>query len=544
MVKVVAYYRVSTDNQNPKRQEQEIKQYCTGFNLSIVKEFTEIESGKIKIRPGLTSLIDFVSNSNNEIDYVIISEISRLGRTSEVLRTVEKLTDLKIGLISKKECLTTLNENKTKNATAEMILGVMSALNSYELETMKIRCNSGMLTAARAGKVSGGYNPYGYQKENNVSKKLVINKLEAEVVKQIFNWYNEGISTYEITNRLNEQNIPTRSKVKKFKVSTVYAMLNNPIYKGIRMFKGETIKAPKIISIVDFDKAQSTMKHNDNKTNKSSKNVFLFNSKILVCGICGKTYFAKKRSETDQRYMCNSNRYHNEYCGNYGISIPKLEQSVQKFLLDYFFDYIIEKRTIKDNYDSELLTISNELIRLNKDLKKESIKEKKLLDSYLNDLISKELHGKESLKIKSNQSDIIQSIENETIKKNELNLMIKSNNNTDLIKENWRVNGINKELINKVISKIVITRDENVKLSTNKIDRVVKVQVYVNSICGTFWISQRSNKIEIDKGEMFFNKERVKLFLAYPDSKKRVVKKEIETKFKNDLTKLIKTGTK
>jgi DNA invertase Pin-like site-specific DNA recombinase len=88
-MKSVCYVRVSTDIQEYDRQIEDIRKYCNEANLELVKEFSEKESGKIKIRPALTEMIEFIKL--NEVDFVVISELSRLGRTSKVLETIEFL---------------------------------------------------------------------------------------------------------------------------------------------------------------------------------------------------------------------------------------------------------------------------------------------------------------------------------------------------------------------------------------------------------------------------------------------------------------------
>ena len=138
VIHAVAYFRVSSERQDLDRQRNDIKKECDYLGYKLVKSFEEKESGKIKERPELMAMMEYLQNNPN-VSYVIISELSRLGRTSFVLSTIEALSKLKIGLISIKERLTTLNEDKTVNATATMITGVLSSINSYELETISFR---------------------------------------------------------------------------------------------------------------------------------------------------------------------------------------------------------------------------------------------------------------------------------------------------------------------------------------------------------------------------------------------------------------------
>ena len=83
-INVVVYQRVSKDIQDFNRQVQDIEEYCSKNNYNIVESFTEKMSGVKRVRPAMTKLINLIKETTN-IDFVICSELSRLGRTSEVI---------------------------------------------------------------------------------------------------------------------------------------------------------------------------------------------------------------------------------------------------------------------------------------------------------------------------------------------------------------------------------------------------------------------------------------------------------------------------
>ncbi|HZK94951.1 MAG TPA: recombinase family protein [Prolixibacteraceae bacterium] len=145
-IKVVIYCRVSLDRREYTRQIEAITKYCKFNEYTIVGEFCEKETGKHKLRPELISMMEYLK-LNSDVSFVVIDELSRIGRTSYVLETIEQLNAVKIGLISLKENLTTLNEDKTVNATATMITGVLASINSYELDTLNYRIKSGLLSS-------------------------------------------------------------------------------------------------------------------------------------------------------------------------------------------------------------------------------------------------------------------------------------------------------------------------------------------------------------------------------------------------------------
>ncbi|MDO4564809.1 MAG: recombinase family protein [Clostridia bacterium] len=67
-------------------------------------------------------------------------------------------------------------------------------------------------TSARVKGESGmplGFPPYGYTKNPNNPKFWIVDEQAAPVVKKIFEWFNGGMGTEQIANRLQEQGIPT-----------------------------------------------------------------------------------------------------------------------------------------------------------------------------------------------------------------------------------------------------------------------------------------------------------------------------------------------
>lgn len=68
-----------------------------------------------------------------------------------------------------------------------------------------------------------------------ISQMYVINENEAKIIRQIFEWYISGISSEQITDKLNTNNIPKIWQGKRYKWSgsTVRTILKNEKYTGI-----------------------------------------------------------------------------------------------------------------------------------------------------------------------------------------------------------------------------------------------------------------------------------------------------------------------
>lgn len=81
MDNVIAYYRVSTDEQNlgiPAQKEM-VRDYCKRNELNVIDEFEEHESGKNNSRPKLRQALDAAVNCNCPL---IVAKIDRLTRVA------------------------------------------------------------------------------------------------------------------------------------------------------------------------------------------------------------------------------------------------------------------------------------------------------------------------------------------------------------------------------------------------------------------------------------------------------------------------------
>lgn len=83
---IVAYMRVSTKEQDTRRQERAIKEYCKANNIEIDKNYIDKESGKNFDRKVYIDLKRFLRKG----DTIIIKEMDRLGRNKvEVKKEIE-----------------------------------------------------------------------------------------------------------------------------------------------------------------------------------------------------------------------------------------------------------------------------------------------------------------------------------------------------------------------------------------------------------------------------------------------------------------------
>lgn len=136
----VAYIRVSTVDQNEKRQMEAMR------DLNIEKYFVEKVSAKDTKRPKLEELKDYV----REGDTVYIKDFSRLARsTKDLLELVEFFQSKGVKLISLKENL------DTGTSTGKLMLTMIGAIYEFERANLLERQKEGIAVAKKEGKYKG-----------------------------------------------------------------------------------------------------------------------------------------------------------------------------------------------------------------------------------------------------------------------------------------------------------------------------------------------------------------------------------------------------
>lgn len=143
MDKVVIFARVSTDRQEYQRQLLELREYCSKMGWEVAKEFANKVSGakKVEERAELIEMIEYIKT--NDIDRVVVLEISRLGRnTLEALRIINMLNDNGVSLYIKNYNIETLTDGKP-NPVASLICTILLEIASMERLTIRERMTSG-----------------------------------------------------------------------------------------------------------------------------------------------------------------------------------------------------------------------------------------------------------------------------------------------------------------------------------------------------------------------------------------------------------------
>ena len=206
--KVVILARVSTNGQDYNRQVNELNDYCRRVGWMVEKVIANKVSGATKNddRDEIRELVEYVKG--NEINRVVCTEISRLGRnTLEALKIIQALNDNGVSLYVKNYNLETLNDDGKVNPVASLICTILLEIASMERITIKERMESGRnqyIAKCRKEGIKMG-RPASYRKSVETYKN--------QYAKEI-NLLRKGISLRNI-NTITGTSINTLQKIKK-----------------------------------------------------------------------------------------------------------------------------------------------------------------------------------------------------------------------------------------------------------------------------------------------------------------------------------------
>lgn len=317
--KVAGYARVSTDHEEQLTSYEAQLAYYTEYikghpDWEFAGMYADegISGTGIKKRIGFQNMIE--DALAGKIDLIVTKSVSRFARnTVDSLTTIRKLKEHGVEVYFEKENIRTLDSK------GELLITLMSSLSQEESRSISENTTWGQHRRFADGRASVAYNRFlGYDK--GPDGKWVINKEQAETVKEIYRLFLSGLSYSGIARQLTLEQKKTPSGKTKWSNTTVKSILTNEKYKGDALLQkyytvdfltkkkkqndGEVpqyyVKEhhPAIIEPEAFDLVQSEIERRKKEYNCYCA-VSVFSSKI-VCGDCGGFYGQKVWHSNDK----------------------------------------------------------------------------------------------------------------------------------------------------------------------------------------------------------------------------------------------------
>ncbi|CQH12380.1 site-specific recombinase [Streptococcus agalactiae] len=158
-----------------------------------------------------------------KIGLILTKSISRFGRnTVELLETVRELKRLGISVRFEKEKIDTLT------AEGELLLTLLASMAQEESQSISQNIRWRVKKRFEEGKPYIPQDIFGYRWNGD---EYVIEPHEASIVRQVFEWYMEGLSAPKIAKRLDDRGERTRLG-NRFTKRVIYNMFDQEAYCG------------------------------------------------------------------------------------------------------------------------------------------------------------------------------------------------------------------------------------------------------------------------------------------------------------------------
>ena len=231
-IKVAAYCRVSLDSLGLSHSlESQVSHYTHVINSRdnwtfVGIYFDNLVTGrKASLRRGFTRMLRHCEE--HRIDLILVKNVSRFSRNAqELIEVIEKLKELGIAVYFETENITSTRSDTT------YLLKTYASIAQGEIEATSQAIEWGHEKRMMKGKVNIS-NTYGYDKTKVGNETVItINEEQAQVVRQIYQMYLDGMGCRAIAAELTKRNIKTYFGKKLWGEQTVDSILSNISYTG------------------------------------------------------------------------------------------------------------------------------------------------------------------------------------------------------------------------------------------------------------------------------------------------------------------------
>ena len=354
-IRCAAYCRVSSDSEDQLNSFMaQTRYYSQLFEDSEAEELIDIyaDEGITGTREDKRGEFQRMIKDcrKGKIDRIYTKSISRFARnTKDCLKNVRELKSLGITIFFEKENI------DTAKMTDEMMITIMGGLAQEESTSISQNLRWGIKKRMENGDFNPASLPFGYRRKN---KTVVINKTEADIVREIFDKYLCGVGMESIADELNRKHIDKNNKGFIWCKNTIKYLLKNEKYTGKSIFRkfyttesfpfkqrknnGELEQylventMPIIISEEKFNKVQKLIK--GRKINCEIENISYILSGKMKCKSCGSTY-RRKKINGDINWVCTKHNLNAKDCPQKAILQSTIYSSFIRLFNKLWYNY-------------------------------------------------------------------------------------------------------------------------------------------------------------------------------------------------------------
>lgn len=336
----VIYARYSSSKQNDESIEQQVaicQTYAEEHGYKVIQVYADrAVTGTDDKRDAFQRMIH--DSELGQFGVILAYKSNRISRDMlQALQYMQLLNGRGIRIVYARE-------EFDNTASGRFMLRNMMNMNQFYSENLAEDVRRGMTMNAKEGKAMSRP-PFGYKIENG---QFAIDQERSGVVRDIFNWYIDGLVVSEIVDKVKHV---TKSDGKHISEHTIRSMLSNPFYYGEYSWNGIEYKnIPPIIGQDLFDKVQEVRAKNVKHPQRHTYTEDYVLSGLLWCAHCNTLYTGYSCKNHDGKIF----RYYrskNTACPHRYINKHKLEQLVFDETRKFAFDTEKLEQAARQVYD-------------------------------------------------------------------------------------------------------------------------------------------------------------------------------------------------
>ena len=186
-MKCAIYCRVSStgERQSNERQVRDLKAYAEANHMDVAKIFEEKISGGVKNSERTVLNQCFAYCLDNNIDILLISELSRLGRkVDEVLANIRYCKEHHLNIYFQKEGFAIYDRSGKENAYLTIMIAVLGTAAEMERSNIQYWLNSGRAKYIAAGGRIGKPKGSGVKSREKKREERRIGEIKTKKVKE------------------------------------------------------------------------------------------------------------------------------------------------------------------------------------------------------------------------------------------------------------------------------------------------------------------------------------------------------------------------
>lgn len=453
-------------------------------------------------RPGFNDMMKAVREKR--VDCIVVKDLSRFGRDYiESGKYIQKIFPmLGIRFIAINDGYDSAD---TGNQSNDFVLPFKNLINDSYCRDISIKSRSNLEVKRRNGEFVNNFAVFGYMRSPDDKHKLIVDEEAAVIVRNIFNWKQEGWNAQQIANHLNKLHFPSPMEYKKkcgqnfrtsFKTKTtaewsavaVLRILKNPVYTGVleqgktttpnykvktKVVKDESKWArvenahEAIITPAQFELVQTVLGM-DTCRAENNDEIYPF-SGMIYCAECQSPMLHRAATSNGKKYhyyVCSGNKRDKNSCTTHNIKCDLVEDVVLATVQAHIsmaidIDNAMSQVDSLDWEQREVRKINAQISAMELDVEKFSRIKLELYEDLKGGLISKEEYYsfKEDYDVRINS--IKQQISNLVSQRNAIEGGLTS-------AQGWFAQFRKYENIEKLTRLVIVSLIERVEINDNK----------------------------------------------------------------------------